>query len=214
MRRGVAAGATAVFLLLAALVLGGWDPLLRFDFEVSRDAHGTLVGSPWAADVARALTHLGHPVAVDVVAVLVAVALFRKRLRAAAVFVLVARFGTLALSSTVKLLVDRARPVLEDPVAQAHGASFPSGHASGATCTALALALVLIVRRPSAKWPLLGAAAVVAVVVAATRVLLGVHYPSDVVAGTALAVAWTVGWSHLLDAKDGPRLEDVPEPAA
>jgi undecaprenyl-diphosphatase len=94
------------------------------------------------------------------------------------------------LGFLVKLLVQRARPVVSDPVSHAPGYSFPSGHAFNA---ALATTVVLIL-----LWPLLGATArrvgpaVGAVVVPITcldRVFLGVHFPSDVVGGVILALA-------------------------
>jgi len=105
-------------------------------------------------------------------------------------------FATLMVAWGVQLVakqvVQRARPVVEDAVAHAPGYSFPSGHAAN-TATACAVLTVLL-------WPLLGrrgrvavptVAAVVVLVTAADRVLLGVHYPSDVVAGVLLGVAVT-----------------------
>ncbi|WP_046528631.1 MULTISPECIES: phosphatase PAP2 family protein [Cellulomonas] len=102
-----------------------------------------------------------------------------------------------ALQLAAKGLVQRARPVIEDAVAHAPGSSFPSGHAAGTTMAALALTVL--------AWPALrrrGRVTAVAVTTlaivgaAADRVLLGVHYPSDVVAGTLLGVA-VVGASYV-----------------
>ncbi|QCB93435.1 phosphatase PAP2 family protein [Cellulomonas shaoxiangyii] len=107
------------------------------------------------------------------------------------VVTMLAAWGT---STVVKQLVQRARPALEDPLAHASGFSFPSGHAVGAAAVGAVLTTVL--------WPLLGrrarvlvatAAAAVAVLTAADRVLLGVHHPSDVVAGLLLGCAVTAG---------------------
>lgn len=104
------------------------------------------------------------------------------------------------LSNLVKLAVQRTRPAVDDAVAHAPGYSFPSGHAMNTTAAAIVLTTLL--------WPLLGrrgrAVAVVVAVLAVVltgvdRVMLGVHYPSDVVAGTLLggavvAGSW-LGWS-------------------
>ncbi|WP_246036755.1 phosphatase PAP2 family protein [Cellulomonas telluris] len=104
---------------------------------------------------------------------------------------LLASWGTTA---AVKLVVHRARPVHDDPLAHAGGFSFPSGHANMAATAGVVLTVV--------AWPLLGrrgrvlvptVAAAVAAVTAADRVLLGVHHPSDVVAGLLLGSAVAVG---------------------
>jgi len=97
----------------------------------------------------------------------------------------------------VKGLVHRARPAVGDALEHAPGSSFPSGHATNAAAAALTTTIVL--------WPLLGTRGRVAVAVAggtvtlltaADRVLLGVHRPSDVVAGVLLGTAM-VGASSL-----------------
>jgi undecaprenyl-diphosphatase len=96
-----------------------------------------------------------------------------------------------------KGLVQRARPVVEDAVAHAPGSSFPSGHATNTAVVALTLTLLV--------WPLLGrrgrvvvptVAATCTILTAVDRVMLGVHYPSDVVAGIALGTA-LAGASYL-----------------
>ncbi|GIG39950.1 phosphatase PAP2 family protein [Cellulomonas phragmiteti] len=105
--------------------------------------------------------------------------------------------GTVAagwvLQLAAKGIVQRARPVIEDAVARAPGSSFPSGHATNAALVAVTLTLLV--------WPVLGrrgrvavpaTAAALVLVTAADRVLLGVHYPSDVVGGVMLGAAVAV----------------------
>jgi undecaprenyl-diphosphatase len=96
-----------------------------------------------------------------------------------------------------KGLVQRARPVVDDAVAHAPGSSFPSGHATNTAAVAVTLTLLV--------WPLLGrrgrvvvplVAATCTILTAVDRVMLGVHYPSDVVAGIALGTA-LAGASYL-----------------
>jgi membrane-associated phospholipid phosphatase len=90
----------------------------------------------------------------------------------------------------VKWLVDRARPDI-DPLAGFAGPSFPSGHSATAAATLAAVALVLGRRRGRlTKAVLAGLAAGLAVAVATSRVLLGVHWFTDVLAGLALGWAW------------------------
>lgn len=99
-------------------------------------------------------------------------------------------WGAWALGLGAKELVDRARPVVDEAVTTVPGSSFPSGHAMNAAAVGVALTVLV--------WPVLGrrarAAAVVGattlgLVTAADRVLLGAHYPSDVVAGLLLGGA-------------------------
>jgi len=97
-------------------------------------------------------------------------------------------------ANLAKVAVERVRPVVHDAVTQAPGYSFPSGHTANATAVAT-VAVILV-------WPLLGrrgrsmavaAAVVLVTVTGADRVLLGVHYPSDVAGGVLLASALVAG---------------------
>ena len=175
---------------VALLVHDGWGPLLRLDLRVSAAAEDAGQAAPALLAAARVLTHLGDPVLVTVATVVVAGVLLRRGRLRPAVFLLVGRTGALLLSQVTKVAVDRARPEFEDPVASAFGASFPSGHALGGTVFWTTLALVLLPRVPRRRVVLAGAL-LVALVVCATRVLLGVHYLSDVAAGLLLGLAWT-----------------------
>jgi membrane-associated phospholipid phosphatase len=124
--------------------------------------------------------------------------------------------GTVAagwvLQGAAKGLVQRARPVVDDAVAHAPGSSFPSGHAANTTIVAVALTVLV--------WPLLGrtgrvvvpvTAAALVVLTAANRVLLGVHHPSDVVAGTLLGLA-VAGASYVGWRRSAPDDPDHPDP--
>ncbi len=95
------------------------------------------------------------------------------------------------LDPSLKVLVGRVRPVVESPVAHAPGNSFPSGHALGSMIVYGMLALVLLpgVRR---KWrPLfLGLIGLIVALIGFSRIALGVHFLSDVLAGWLLGIAW------------------------
>lgn len=110
-------------------------------------------------------------------------------------------FGTLmatwALGLGAKFVVQRARPVVDDALSHAPGYSFPSGHAMNTSAAALVLTLLvwpLLGRR--GRFVLVGVAVTAVVVTALDRVFLGVHYPSDTLAGIALGTA-LVGGSYL-----------------
>ena len=174
---------------LALLVRGGYGPLLEADRDVSAWAERAVSGSSTLLHVAQAVTLLGDPVGITVVAAVLALVLWRRGSGRLALYVVAARVGALVLSQGLKHLVDRARPVFDAPVAEALGPSFPSGHALGSAVfwTTCAVLLVPRVRRPVL---LLAGAVLVAVLVAASRVLLGVHFLSDVTGGLLLGLGW------------------------
>src|SRR4029077_3740508 len=98
--------------------------------------------------------------------------------------------GDKLVTNGIKEIVGRARPTL-NPIAESLGPSFPSGHASTAASFYAALALILARRRGARVRALLaGSAGAIAVAVAASRVLLDVHWLSDVIAGVMLGWAW------------------------
>jgi len=108
----------------------------------------------------------------------------------AAAFLIVVLGGQNLVNNLVKYLVDRARPSI-DQLASVASPSFPSGHSAAAAAGLAAFALLLGRRRPLRVQALLaGAAGGLAAGVGATRVLLGVHWLTDVVAGLALGWAW------------------------
>ena len=193
-RRLLVGSAGALAIVLAAVPLGilvrSQNPaLVRTDDRLSQRAEAAVTGSDALRTAAQAVTLLGEPVLLTLVALLAALLLARSGRRRLALFVVVARVGAMVLSSALKLAVDRARPVFDEPVATALGASFPSGHALGSAAFYVTGAVLL---QPYGRRDrlLLGAAVGVAGLVALSRVLLGVHYPSDVCAGLAIGLGW------------------------
>lgn len=105
-------------------------------------------------------------------------------------FLLAVVIGDKVATTVVKDLADRARPTL-NPLAETLGPSFPSGHSSTTAAFFAAAALILGRGRSSrGRAALAGGAVAIGVAVACSRVLLGVHWLSDVVAGLALGWAW------------------------
>jgi undecaprenyl-diphosphatase len=118
------------------------------------------------------------------------VEMIRRPTRWLPVFLLAVALGQALMSTLVKELVDRVRPTA-NPIAHTLGPSFPSGHTTGAAACFAAFALVLgRGRARNTQAVLAGIAMFVAIAVAASRVLLGVHWLSDVIGGLALGWAW------------------------
>jgi undecaprenyl-diphosphatase len=185
--------AAVPFGLLLFLVEAKWRPLLEVDQGARDDLHHYAADHPAFVTVMKVLSAIGSaPVYLVAFGALAAWLARRGRVRQA-IFVAVAMAGGSLLNWLVKLAVNRARPVLPDPVAHANGLSFPSGHAQSAMVAACVLLVVF--------WPALGGARRLAAVTLAaagvlaigfSRVALGVHYVSDVLAGYLLGVAWVM----------------------
>lgn len=178
-----------VVLALLAVIVRSTDVLAGLDSSVTEwgDRHATA----WSHDALTVVTQLGETWLVVLVALVVTgVELARTRSRWVAPFLLAVILGDKLLTEAIKQLVDRARPALE-PVAATLGPSFPSGHTSTAAASWAAFALVAGRWWGRRAWPALAGVAVgIAVGVACSRVLLDVHWLTDVLAGLALGWAW------------------------
>jgi membrane-associated phospholipid phosphatase len=179
------------FGLLLFLVEDHWRPLLRVDDGARDDLHAYAVAHDGFVDALQTLSTIGSArVYLPLFAAVTAWLLWR-RLPRLALFVVVTVAGSSLLNSLVKVAVDRARPVLPDPVAHANGQSFPSGHAQSAIVAAGVLLLVFLPALPRSLRPAAGAlAAAYVLAIGFARVGLGVHYVSDVLAGYVLGAAW------------------------
>ncbi|MGD9703039.1 MAG: phosphatase PAP2 family protein [Acidimicrobiia bacterium] len=194
-----AATAVGVGVLLA--MLRAKTGLESVDVALAR--FGARQATAQSTEALRWLSELGGTRGVLLVAATACVLeLIRRPTAALPLFLTLVVGGQFALSNGVKYLVERARPDFSRLTGFA-GTSFPSGHATAAAATLAAVAL-LTTRGRSKAWKI-GAAAVaagLAAVVAMTRVFLGVHWFSDVVAG--LFLGW--GWFALCSIAFGGRL--------
>jgi membrane-associated phospholipid phosphatase len=198
----LAAGVAVLAILTTTAPVAGWDR------RIVVAAHPVVVADATLRMSAVAVTTVGSPLVVNALTLLAAIAVWRRyddrtaRLRASA-YVVVSRAVELGAETGLKQLLQRSRPTFPDPVATATDASFPSGHAAGIAVLAVALLLVtcsLRGRRAPAGW-IVGAVGVV-LAVAASRVLLGMHYPTDVLGGALLGACVAFGLTPMLPAPE------------
>jgi len=200
--------ATAVAVGVVLDMVDRSSGLARWDQAVAE--WGSRNATSWSTRVLDMLTDLGGTLYLVVIATAVAVYDYSRRRNANVVlYLFVVLVGVVLINNGLKLLVDRERPPVTHLVGTS-GSSFPSGHSAAAAATWFALALV-ITRHQSRRHRAIaaGVATTIAVAVATSRALLGVHWLTDVVAGVAL------GWGcFLLSALVfGGRLQRLGEPA-
>ena len=180
--------ATACAIGVAAFLLRRDPTTFGIDQEI--EAWAGRVSTAWSDEALRTLTHLGDTETVIVLATVAAAwYAWRRRSATAFAFLAVVIVGQWVTAETVRAIVERARPALS-PRAGFSGASFPSGHSTAATACYLAIAFVMTAGLPRReRAALIGAGAGIGVAVASTRVLLGVHWFTDAVAGVALGAS-------------------------
>ena len=162
-----------------------------FGIDQSVASWGNAHASTLSTNVLNAVTQLGSIYVVVVLCVILAtVETVVQRSAWVVAFILAVMAGEEVLVLSVKQLADRVRPAF-NPVAATLGPSFPSGHSATAAAFYATAALLIGRRRPRPqRAALIGLAAGIAVGVAASRVLLDVHWLTDVIAGLALGWAW------------------------
>ena len=184
-------GCGLAFGVLLLLVRLQWPPLESLDHRLAADLNNLVADNRVLVAVLRAVTTLGNPGIVTWVVVLgTLVLLVRRRWRLAG-YLAVAGIGAAILDPVLKLAVGRLRPVVADPIAHGTGNSFPSGHALGSSICYGALLLVFLPALPRrGRRPAVWVVAALVVAVGISRIMLGVHYLSDVVGAWCLGVAW------------------------
>jgi len=168
-------------------------PILQFAHGIARD------GFNRAFVLSSKLGYEWGVVPLDVILVLVLAALRKLR---EGLFAGIAIIGSALLNLGAKQLFARERPTLWESIAPEGTYSFPSGHAMGSIT--LAMVLVLLAWHTRWRWWVAVPMAVFVAMVGLSRVYLGVHYPSDILAGWAVAIGWTVG-AYLLVFPHGQR---------
>ena len=192
------AGAAWAFIELADEVLEGEtraiDEAIILAFRVPGDPADP-IGAPWFEESVRDVTALGSaPVLVIAVLAVFGFLALAKAWRLA-FFTLAASVSGLVASSLLKYIVDRPRPDLVPHGNLIYTTSFPSGHSMMSAVIYLTLAVLVarLMERRRLKTYALGIAIALTLLVGLSRVYLGVHWPSDVLAGWAAGGAWALG---------------------
>ena len=199
----LAAVAFAAFLAITSAVAAGsvhaFDVAGLYALRNHTDAAKPF-GPAWLQETGRDFTALGSNGVLSALVLAGSGLLALARRRDGAAFLLASFCGALGLDIAAKHWIERPRPDLVPHAARVFTSSFPSSHATVSSAACLAAALLVAQARPDPLFK--AAAAAVALVftalIGASRVYLGVHWPTDILAGWALGVAWTaLCWAAL-----------------
>jgi undecaprenyl-diphosphatase len=189
-----------VFTTLLLLVRTQWSALESIDRGAATDANDLVAPHPAVVAVLKAVTWLGSDGVLWVVVGAGVLVLLIRRLFPLAAFLAVSGVGAIVLDPTLKALVGRIRPVVGHPVSHGTGNSFPSGHSLGSIVCYGALLLVFLPAVPARfRRAVLAATVTLVVAIGLTRIMLSVHYVSDVIGAWALGVAWLGLTSYAFD---------------
>ena len=183
--------------VLLPLLLFGWlasqiwqqGQGLSWDVPILQWLHRTQ--QPLLDAISQTVTPLGVIWGVFPVLTVIGATLLYQRQGRSLLYLLITPLGSALINHSIKQLFHRARPQLWDVFSLNLSYAFPSGHAM----SSVSFAMVLIVLSWNTRWRwwVMGAGCAFVVVIGWTRLYLGVHYPSDVLAGWLLALAWSVG---------------------
>jgi undecaprenyl-diphosphatase len=155
---------------------------------------GLLRGPKWLASGAQDLTALGSPTVLGLTVLVVTGYLFLHGLYRNGMFIFVASVGGWVLNWLLKAAFARSRPDIVPHLREVMSSSFPSGHAltSAAVYLTLGALLMRIADGRLAKYYCIAIAMLLTFLVGSSRVFLGVHYPTDVVAGWLIGLSWAL----------------------
>ena len=186
-------------LAISALFFFGWfaDEMAegnttRFDESVRGFVHS--FANPFLTEIMRAASFMGSTVFLFLLGLVIVVVLYLKKYRHGAILFAITTLGASALLSLLKLAFRRARPEPFFETILPASYSFPSGHSLGSFCFYLALAAILTNRAESLwlKYLIWTIAGALVLLIGISRIYLGVHYPSDVLAGFVIGFIWVM----------------------
>jgi undecaprenyl-diphosphatase len=171
----------------------GFDTAILLAFRRAGDP-GKPIGPDWLALSMTDITSLGGFTVLTLVTVLSALYLVLDNKRAAAGLLLFSVAGGTLLGQVLKQAFDRPRPDLVAHLVDVRTLSFPSGHAMMSAVTFLTIGVLLARTSPRRRLKvyIVGVAVLLTLLVGVSRVFLGVHWPTDVLAGWSMGAAWAV----------------------
>lgn len=195
---------------LGVLLIGVFLPLLSFGI-LAEDVWENEGGFPWDVPIllaihetvspqlnvfASILTKLGVFWGVFPAASVIVLVLLNQRRWRSLAYLLTTLLGSIVINRTVKVLLHRVRPHLWDSPAPELDYGFPSGHAM----SSMTFVATLIILTWDSRWrlPVLISGGLFVLAIAWTRLYLGVHYPSDILAGWMVSIGWAIGVSLLI----------------
>ncbi len=157
------------------------------------DDSKSLIGPEWMDDIVRDITALGGYAVLTLLTLAVVGFLCLDRKFAASWFVVGTILSGFAVSMSLKAFFDRPRPTIVPPLSEVYTSSFPSGHSMMSTIIFFTLGTLLatVTARRRLKFYFLVLAVLLTGLVGASRVYLGVHYPTDVLAGWSAGLVWS-----------------------
>lgn len=178
-------------LLLREVTQSG--PLTRIDTAAARNLHEVVRDHPVQVVILQIISFLGGPPWFYLITGFSAIWMYRQGHPRLALFLVVTGLLGGLIDTIVKVWVDRPRPSLEQPIATAHGKSFPSGHSMSSVVGYGSLLLVWLplIPREKRRWVIAGTILLV-LAIGFSRLALGVHYITDVLGGFALGLAWLI----------------------
>lgn len=192
----IAAALLAGFGVLADAVVDGdtlgFDTTLLMALRTPGDPADP-IGPAWLAEAVRDVTGLGSISVLSIIVIIVFAYLLLVGKARTGWFMVFAVVSGTAISTVLKILFDRPRPELTG-VARVFTSSFPSGHAAVSAVVFLTLGAILAQASPERRLKVfyLTVAIVLTLLVGVSRVYLGVHYPTDVLAGWSIGAAWAL----------------------
>jgi undecaprenyl-diphosphatase len=155
------------------------------------------IGPPWLPEAARDVTSLGSAMVIGLILFSIMGYLLLARRRAAALWIFGAVAGGILLNDLLKLGIGRPRPDIPGVAVKVFSSSFPSGHASLSAIAYLTLGALLARTQPATaiRIYVMSLAGALTILVGLSRIYLGVHYPSDVLAGWCIGAAWAIACS-------------------
>ena len=162
--------------------------LLPFDVAILTKLHSH--ATPLLDTIVKILTQLGGALFIVAIVLLLAALFYRRKdFQSARLLVFIAG-GAGVINFFLKLFFQRDRPSLWDALVLEHSYSFPSGHAMASS--AFAFSMMLIFRHSKWRWLVVALGSIYVLLVGVSRVYLGVHYPSDILAGWCISLFWAI----------------------